>query len=169
MHFAISTSPRRIAQALYEHLSEQKTLFSYELPIKGDKRKNRSKRVAKLEVRSVRVQLICPNNLKKVASSNVEVDVVWVREISSSVPEGETPIDWKLVTTHQVHANQKLIAQLIEMYVSRWKIEEFFYHKNWSIRFRTCSIGNRLWSAQIRYNDYGKCSKNNAIEASKRW
>lgn len=112
---------------LYAHLLEQEVLFNYELKIKGDKRKNRSKRVAQLEVRSVRVKLKCPNNLKKVAPSNLEVDVVWVREKDSSVPEGEKPIDWKLVTTHQVHGDQLKVEELIKMYVSRWKIEEFFF------------------------------------------
>ena len=111
---------------LYDHLSEQEVLFTYELVTKGDKRKNRSKRVAQLEVRSTRVKLICPQSLKKVTSPNLEVDVVWVREINSSVPKNESPIDWKLITTHQVCGDQALVAQLIKMYVGRWKIEEFF-------------------------------------------
>lgn len=111
---------------LYDYLSEQEILFSYELRIKGDKRANRSSRIARLDVRSVRVKLICPVNLKEVAPPSVEVDIVWVRENESSIPRGEDPVDWKLTTTHQVHEDQNLILQLIKWYVSRWKIEEFF-------------------------------------------
>ena len=111
---------------LYSHLGAQEVLFTYELKIKGDKRVNRSNRVAQLEVRSVRVKLICPDNLKKNAPPSIEVDVVWVREKDSSVPPGENPIDWKLVTTHQVDGDEFLIKRLIGWYVSRWKIEEFF-------------------------------------------
>ena len=56
---------------LYDYLLEQEVIFSYELHIQGDKRKNRSSRVARLDVRSVRVNLICPENLKGVAPPKV--------------------------------------------------------------------------------------------------
>ena len=111
---------------LYKHLSNQAVNFSYKLAIRGDKRKNRSSRIAQLEVRSVRVKLVCPENLKKIAEPTIEVDVVWVREKETSVPKGETAIDWKLITTHKPHANEEAMKQLIEWYVGRWKIEEFF-------------------------------------------
>lgn len=111
---------------LYDYLSEEEIMYSYEFELRADKRKNRSNRVAKLDVRSARVNLVCPKDLKGVASRTVEVDVVWVRERQSSVPAGEKPVDWKLITTHQVDGNRELVEQMIQWYASRWKIEEFF-------------------------------------------
>lgn len=113
-------------KTLYDYLLEQEVMFTYELGLQGDKRKNRSTRVAQLEVRSVRVNLVCPRDLRGLVPPNVEVDVVWVRERASSVPQGESPVDWKLITTHQVAGSRDLVEQLIEWYASRWKIEEFF-------------------------------------------
>ncbi len=113
-------------KTLYDYLLEQQVMFTYELSLRGDKRKNRSTRVAQLEVRCVRVNLVCPRDLKGIAPPNLEVDVVWVREKESSVPHGEKPVDWKLITTHQVAGSRDLVEQLIEWYVIRWKIEEFF-------------------------------------------
>ena len=56
----------------------------------------------------------------------VEVDVVWVKEKACSVPAGEEPIDWKLITTHRIAEDDKAIKQVIQWYTDRWLIEEFF-------------------------------------------
>ncbi len=112
---------------LYAYLDKQQMKFSYELKVRGDKRINRSSRIAKMEVYSCKVKLKRPANLKQdKAPSVVEVDVVWVRESSSTVPHTESPIDWKLITTHQVLDTEQLTRQLIQWYENRWFIEEFF-------------------------------------------
>jgi hypothetical protein len=112
---------------LYDYLKEQPIDFTYELALKGDRRKNRTARIAQLNVRSQRVKLVCPENIRKHNPINTWVDIVWVREDPQSVPQGESPVDWKLTTTHQVVEAHKLIKKLIQWYVSRWLIEEFFY------------------------------------------
>ena len=128
-----SRSNRKIITAkgdqsmLYEHLEQQPVAFTYELEIQSDKRKNRKKRVAQMEVRTARVALVRPANLDTSLAEKVQVDVVWTREKPSSVPKGEQAVDWKLITTHQVHEQQKKIVVLINWYVQRWKAEEFFF------------------------------------------
>ena len=112
---------------LYGHLAAQCVDFTYELKIKADKRKNRTTRLAQLEVRSQRVKLVCPEQVKKYNPASSWVDVVWVREASHSVPAGESPIDWKLITTHQVAGHRTKAAQIIAWYESRWLLEEFFF------------------------------------------
>jgi len=111
---------------LFGHLEKQEVLFSYSVKVKEDKRKKRKKRIAKLDVRCVRVKLICPDRLKKKNLKFAEVDVVWVRENPSSVPKDGKAIDWKLITTHKVLGDDQAIKQIVEWYSGRWLIEEFF-------------------------------------------
>lgn len=111
---------------LYPYLKEQPILFSYDLKVKGDRRKNRTSRIAKLDVRCSKVKLVCPQMLQKRTDPIVEMYAIWVRENEETVPLGQTPIDWKLLTSHEVEDDVEYIKQVIDWYVSRWKIEEFF-------------------------------------------
>ncbi len=112
---------------LYGYLLEQDIDFSYELKIKSDRRKNRSGRNATMDVRSVRVKLVCPENLlPRQYAKYIEVDVIWARESPTTIPKGESAIDWKLITTHEVQGKEELIKQIIQWYANRWLIEEFF-------------------------------------------
>jgi hypothetical protein len=114
---------------LYNHLAKESPKYSYELAVRGDKKKGRSSRIAQLEVYSSRVQIRCPMNLRGKKYDYppvVEVDVIWVKENACSVPSGEPAIDWKLITTHRVAEDEKGIKQVIQWYTNRWLIEEFF-------------------------------------------
>lgn len=114
---------------LYKYLREQKPKYEDRLFIRADKKKGRSARIAQLEIYCCRVQLQCPLFLRRKKHQYppaVEVDVVWVKEKACSVPAGEEPIDWKLITTHRVAEDDKAIKQVIQWYTDRWLIEEFF-------------------------------------------
>lgn len=112
---------------LYDYLSKQEALLEYEFKVRGDRRQGRTARVAKMEVYCCRVNLVCPANFKKDQyPPTVEVNVVWAKEKQETVPTGETPIDWKLITTHQVIGSEELIKKIIQWYKNRWIIEEFF-------------------------------------------
>jgi hypothetical protein len=114
---------------LYSYLTKQPPRYSYSIDVRGDKEKGRSARRADLDVYCCRVQLACPLLLRSKKYQYppfVEVDVVWVKEKASSVPNGEQPIDWKLITTHRVAEDETGIRQVIQWYANRWLIEEFF-------------------------------------------
>ncbi len=86
----------------------------------------RQARVAKLAVRFARVELDLHDNFGQ-QRRRVPVHAVYVREVETT-PQGETPIDWLLLTTADVKniADAELV---IHGYATRWSIEEF--HKTW--------------------------------------
>ena len=53
------------------------------------------------------------------------VSVIEAREQASSVPAGEQPIVWRLMTTHEV-LDLSMALTVISWYVCRWLIETFF-------------------------------------------
>ena len=112
-------------------LREQITNFSvsgeYEIGINTDNKK-RIGRNARLEVRYGTVELCRP--LCVVASDNypqtLSVQVVYVKEKADSVPEGETPVEWILYTSHPVNSFEEARV-IIYYYTLRWLIEDLFH------------------------------------------
>lgn len=82
----------------------------------------REARTARLAVTGVRAHLARPNYDRK-SPESLEVNVVCVREVSA--PEGVEPVAWVLITTEPIETPEQLRA-VIEIYVTRWLIEEFF-------------------------------------------
>ena len=80
-------------------LMEQAVLraeYSFEvLPGSG-----RKKRVACMELRFERVTLCAPVNGPAKGSPPVSLYCIHVKEKSSSTPVNESPIEWRLLTTH---------------------------------------------------------------------
>ena len=107
-------------QKLYAYLEAQAVAGSYEIELKGDKR-NKSKRVGRkalIEVKYGSV-VLSPRSLK---GEKIPVFVVEARETASTVPQGEKPIHWRLLTTHPINALERAI-EIIEYYKERWLIE----------------------------------------------
>lgn len=109
---------------LFEILSQAPLLGSYELPIKGDIRKKRIERLAIIELRATQVTLIVPIRLGKTHES-ITVWAIEARENAQSVPAGEKPVLWRLLTTHSA-ANFEQARQIVYWYSMRWYIETLF-------------------------------------------
>lgn len=120
---------RRVHEAaglLYEQMLEQDVAGHYTISVRGDKRQGRRKRTARIEVRYGRVHLRRPKRLRGSAYPEaVPVYVVEAREQQATVPEGEEPIHWCLLTSHVVEDFARA-RQVIDWYRQRWQIEQYF-------------------------------------------
>lgn len=85
----------------------------------------RKKRVACMELRFERVILYAPANGPAKGNPPVSLYCIHVKEKPSSTPENESPIEWRLLTTHVVETVEQAI-ECIGWYRCRWLIEELF-------------------------------------------
>lgn len=97
-----------------------------EMEVAVPRSRKRKERTAKLEVRACTVTLSPPrNHLGRKDLSPVTASVVQVRE-TETVPEGEEPIDWMILTTVEVGGFAEAV-EIVEAYAQRWKIERYHY------------------------------------------
>lgn len=89
-------------------------------------RPGQREREAELQVRAAKVTLDVPIDEKQRKRKAIELTVVFVTE--PNPPDGETPIDWMLLTTYPVNGFEDARA-VIHGYTQRWRIEEF--HRAW--------------------------------------
>ncbi len=109
---------------LFDYLASSEERDTYALEINGNKKRKR--RVAKMSLRYTKVKLQKPINRNLSAYPDyVEVVAIQASELPQSVPRGEDPILWRLLTTHEINNIQQAI-QCIEWYKTRWHIEELF-------------------------------------------
>jgi hypothetical protein len=113
------------SQPLYAHLAAQPALGREEVDLRGDVRKRRSGRRAHLELRAVEVCLPRPRNWPQEAPQSGALWAVEARELQESVPVGEEPIHWRLLTTHRVE-DLAQAKQIVAWYRQRWYIEQIF-------------------------------------------
>ena len=112
-------------ESLYEVVAKQESCISYQLEVRPDNKKRQS-RTALMEVRYKQVKIKCPQNLRTLNYPDyVELTIVHAKESESTVPDDETPIDWKILTTHEVNDFMDAV-QIIFWYSLRWLIEDFF-------------------------------------------
>lgn len=110
---------------LYTYLAAPPLLGVEEVEIRGDVRKTRTARRARLEYRSVRVHLPRPPLWKREAARTGPLWAIEVREVPETVPAGETPIHWRLLSTHTVESFAQA-RQVVAWYRERWNIEQTF-------------------------------------------
>lgn len=111
-------------ETLFDYLASLPVAGEMELEVQGNKK--RAKRRAQMEIRYGRVKIARPANRKKEPlPPYVEVSVIEIREKEESVPEGEEPIRWRLVTTLDVSSVAEA-CQCARWYARRWWIEELF-------------------------------------------
>lgn len=126
--FLIRSSHDRMADAaggpgrLTELLGKSGPVGEYSFSLPG--RKGRKSRTAVMEVRFLPVSLHAPG---EGAGGRERLDVccVHVIERADSVPAGEEPVEWRLLTSHEV-ASLAQAVQCIEWYKCRWLVEELF-------------------------------------------
>lgn len=96
---------------------------------KEAKHPSRDARSAKLVVSAAPVRLRRPHGLPAECEdgfalpADIPVNAVFIREVDA--PDGEAPIEWTLYTTEPIDTPEA-IAKVVDIYRTRWMIEEFF-------------------------------------------
>lgn len=86
----------------------------------------RQARKALLRIRYTKVQLAEPSGLnRRVPTLKRPLYVVEVKEDASTVPQGEQPIQWRILTTWELCTINQAWS-VIEAYQARWYIEQLF-------------------------------------------
>lgn len=109
---------------LREALSQEPVVTEYELAVTGGYR--RTARTARMVVRACTLPFEFRDKRTRQRFTK-EVGVVLARE-EGTVPQGEAPIDWLLLTNRPLK-NVSDIKQVILGYAQRWRIEDF--HRTW--------------------------------------
>lgn len=111
-------------QLLYAYLDEQPCQGTYGVQVIGDRRKEREAREAWMAVRFVPVTLQRPQRLQgSEFAPQLHLYAVEAREVQP--PKGQSPIHWRLLTTHPVVTLEQAL-QVIGWYAWRWHIEQLF-------------------------------------------
>ena len=111
--------------SLYEQLENTEVSHRYNLKVRTTK--NHTGRATIMQVKFIKVKIKKPENLRKNKSlpEYVELNAVEAKEDMNSVPSGEKPIHWILLTTHET-TNYQQALQIITWYAMRWQIELLF-------------------------------------------
>jgi hypothetical protein len=109
---------------LHPLLAEQHVRGEYRLEVRGTPK--RQARVATMTVRASRVTLQARDKRTK-KRFLIELNVVQALE-RGTIPAGEKPIEWTLLTNHPIDTYEDL-AEITLGYSMRWRIEEL--HRTW--------------------------------------
>jgi len=111
-------------EKLLEYLSSLPVIGTTSIMIKNSR--TRVSRNAEMELKYGSVKISRPGYKKSVNLPDyVELNVIEVKETNASVPEKETPIHWRLLTTHTLNTQDEIL-EIINCYAMRWWIEELF-------------------------------------------
>lgn len=109
---------------LFQYLDSKEIISTYKLEVKGNKK--RIDRIAEIDIKYSKVKIL--KTKKKGNESLPEFKELWAiecKESKSTIPDGEDPIHWRLLTTHEIN-NLTDVFKYIEWYAKRWEIEQFF-------------------------------------------
>ena len=115
----VSEEPGR----LFAVLATQPVQARYSLELRGNA--TRQARTATIELRWCPVTLHCPASRAKSLVPELPLWALEARETASSVPAGEKPVLWRILTTHALE-QPDAARQVIQWYRCRWFIEELF-------------------------------------------
>lgn len=87
------------------------------------RRPARDARTATVSITAATVSLKRPRDHRAPVPAALTVNVVYA--VETDPPAGESPIEWRLVTTEPI-ASRNDVLQILEWYRTRWLIEEFF-------------------------------------------
>jgi hypothetical protein len=82
----------------------------------------RKSRIAKLRFAATKVRIPRPHRLRDPFAKELEVNLVHVTE--PHAPADQPPVDWLLYTTEPIETPED-VARVVDIYRSRWTIEEF--------------------------------------------
>ena len=120
-----SRSDRRIAEndkKLYAYLASQPLAGTYTIELAANSK--RSRRIAQMELRFCNATITASNQPKDVQQQK-SLYAIEAKEVGPDLASDQTPVLWRLLTTHQVTSYQKAI-ECVEWYKNRWLIEELF-------------------------------------------
>ena len=92
-------------------------------PEKRKTHPDRDARVARLEIEALAVTVQRPGPACRRLAPSLELHLVHVREVD--VPEGQEPVDWWLFTNLPIDTPEAIV-RVVDTYLARWVIEEFF-------------------------------------------
>lgn len=107
---------------LFSTFGHQVAQCFYTITIAGDKRKNRKKREAKIEVRYKEIEILRTDACAKSMAKSTKLYLIEAKEVESKV---NNPVCWRLLTTMRIEDNAMALT-CIEWYSWRWMIEEVF-------------------------------------------
>jgi hypothetical protein len=126
-HLLIRSSSNRILcdenTCLLDKMRSCEIKHTYEIQIKGNK--SRKSRVACIDLRFTTVDIKRPKSTTGDYQASVHMQCIYVVEQAHTVPKGEEPIEWRLLTSHEVDSIEQAM-QCVQWYRSRWYIEELF-------------------------------------------
>ena len=126
------------SMGLKEYMQSLPVASEYEVHLRGHK--GRKARTAKMTVRFAKVTFCKNDKCLDDVPESLTCYCVYAVEAPSTVPAGEEPIEWRLLTSHVVDTAEHAV-ECVEWYKCRWFIEELF---------RVCkSQGFRIESVQL--------------------
>ena len=121
-----------------EYMESLPVSHTYDLHLRGHK--GRKARTARMRLRFAEVTIHKGNKCLEDVPESLTCYCVYAVEDPSTVPDGEGPIEWRLLTSHVVDAVEQA-EECVEWYKCRWFVEELF---------RVCkSEGFRIESVQL--------------------
>lgn len=83
----------------------------------------RKTRTSRLSVRALTVELLRPTSVSTELPSALLLNAVQVLEVAP--PHGQAPVEWTLLTTLPI-GTAKEVERIVDLYRTRWLIEEYF-------------------------------------------
>jgi hypothetical protein len=112
-------------QYLRARMASTKPIGEYEVDV--PERYGRQARRARMVIHAAEVTLLLREKMNGKKPRPFKVHVVWTHEVGT-VPPGEKPLDWTLLTNAPIDSLEDARA-VVAGYTLRWRIEEF--HRTW--------------------------------------
>jgi Transposase DNA-binding/Transposase DDE domain len=108
---------------LHTALQEAKSLGEYKIEIKGDLRKEKVRRTATVEVKSIAVKIKKPTSAK---TKNLPAELkLYAIEVQEKNGTHKDKVCWRILTTHVTETFEQAVL-IVNKYKQRWYIEQLF-------------------------------------------
>ena len=111
------------SRGIREYMLGLPVAHTYDLELRGHK--GRKSRTARMHLRFSKVTIRKSGNCLDDVPESLTCYCIHVIEDASTVPDGEEPVEWRLLTSHTVESVDEAV-ECVEWYKCRWYIEELF-------------------------------------------
>jgi len=112
------------SSTLCEVIDSWEVAHSYDLELSATRK--RSKHTGRMHLKFGQVELLHPSSHPdKSLPEKISVSAIQVKEDTGTVPSGEEPVHWLLLTSHEVQSIEQAI-QIVQWYCERWNIEQTY-------------------------------------------